>query len=295
MRLLNRLSFADWERQWGRRADQVAGPLTQLGRALNWLNIEWIGSTNLTCGTKTFAFNLPQTLLNRVGFDKIRTLCSHRDVNTLLHDARAFLRRAVMVAEVARRPKDFAGLENSWDESRRCRELMYALQLHYGGPSLSAGGLWTQLAITRIPFHQHTDICPRCGVEVANAMHRLWYCVANIQFRRILDEVCPGNNFPNDLPACLCRCGLIPAIFEANLGPSFEGVSALLDYLAAADVVKPLISFPGLPRSLRKRKYTMLRSLHLNGGKLGLIGRPTMPAKRCRRQSSHHSLPGTNG
>ena len=72
-------------------------------------------------------------------------------------------------------------------------------------------GIWTQLAITRIAFHQHTDICPRCGLEVETTMHRLWDCIANAAFRGKLDAAAPGNQFPVGLPPCLSRCGLIPA------------------------------------------------------------------------------------
>eukprot|EP00969_Alexandrium_andersonii_P258507 11429683-Alexandrium_andersonii.AAC.1 len=58
------------------------------------------------------------------------------------------------MAEAARRPKDFAGLERGWFDSRPHRELMYASGLHYGGPALLSGGVWTAVAICRLPGHR---------------------------------------------------------------------------------------------------------------------------------------------
>ena len=201
-------------------------------RPLQWLGITWVDSTTWRFGSNFVSHSLSAALAVAAGVVDIKTLSRHRSVVALLHDAPVFLRYVVIVSEAIRRPTDFAGSEEGWDESRLSRELLYALQLHFGGPSLTTPGLWTQLAITRIRFHQHSEFCPRCNCEVETTMHRLWHCGANVSWRS-LDDNCPGTCFPIGLPPCLARCGLIPANFEQRFGFSSCDVQAMLDYLSA--------------------------------------------------------------
>ena len=133
-------------------------------------------------------------------------------------------------------------------------------------------------------------------------MHRLWHCVANVPFRRSLDDNCPGNCFPIGLPPCLARCGLIPANFEQRFGFSFCDVQAVLDYLSAVNESatlaisnsrsgKPIVLEPGARRRLEKdeiynvalpplKRIKRVSSIRLEGvsSDLGALVLPPQPS-----------------
>ena len=240
MRLLGRLTYDDWHLCWSKRMRLFFGPVVQIRVALRWLGIQWVAPLQWECGGRELCFELPLGLLHQAGvggMQAIRMLSTRPEVLTILHEARSFLRHAVLSAESLRRPKDFGGLGHGWHESATARQAMYAMQLHFGGPALSSGGIWTQLAITRIPFHQHTDLCPRCGVCVETTGHRLWECRHNTYFRLQLDRFCPGNQFPRGLPPCLFRCGLIPSDLHSCYGITLDQAIHVQNYLLAVNAV----------------------------------------------------------
>lgn len=151
-------------------------------------------------------------------------------VEAKLHDLRVFLRFAVASQEAARKPKDFGGLGCGLSEQRRARECMYGAQLHFGGPALASAGLWTTLAVARLPFHGIDEICPCSGCEVESTVHRLWHCEANAAYRHRLDEQVPWNRYPEGLPTCLARCGLIPANLD-RFNITMDNTIAVQQYL----------------------------------------------------------------
>ena len=182
----------------------------------------------------------------------------------ILHDTREFLRFVLIASEALRRPKDFDGLQNGWATDRPSRQSMYMLALHFGGPSLATAGVWTQLAISRVPFNTMDLVCCRCKAHVETHAHRCWDCVANQPFRVVLDAVCPGNSFPAGLPACLSRCGLLPANLS-SLDLTLDQAMAIQDYLLAVNASatvavdsfrrgKPLQLLPSLPRKLEAKE-----------------------------------------
>ena len=161
-------------------------------------------------------------------------------VDMRLHELRTFLRSAIAMSECSRRPKDFAGLERGLSENFQARECMYAAQLHFGGPALASAGLWTSLNISKIPLHNHDSVCVRCGNDDESTFHRLWLCPHNAHERSKLDLAVPGNSFPDGLPPCLARCGLIPEDFASKWHLSCEHAISVVNYLLAVNAIATL-------------------------------------------------------
>ena len=251
--LLPAACLLSWARQWARmfhsdrwseqllselwesRDLAVAGPCRQVQDALQWLGAEWRSALEwaFTANGRTITCALDCALPDQETRQRLQTTrerCQHKVVREMLHRVRAFIRHALVAKEAARRPKDFAGLEEGWCEQPVVREHTYAMRLVFGGPALSAAGLWTAKAISVLP-HEPSPICRRCGEEEEHTMHRLWLCPCNAPQRRELDARIPGNSFPNGLPPCLARCGLAPASVDSNLGLDAAAVHAIQQYL----------------------------------------------------------------
>ena len=92
----------------------------------------------------------------------------------IMHNCRSFLRYAITAAEAYRRPKHFAGLEAGLEDGPHpVREAMFAMLLAQAGPAFATGGVWTQLAISKLPTATCSNLCPRCNLAPETIMHRL--------------------------------------------------------------------------------------------------------------------------
>ncbi len=287
MLLLGRLASNDWHHLWAHRTTLFAGPSAQLRAALHWMSVDWEAPTRLRFGVHVLRFAVPDSILANAGFGPIRYLTHRPAVQQILHRARDFFRLVIVSAEATRRPKDFGGLENGWCEHHNARTHMHAMLLHFGGPSLASAGLWTQLAITRIPFHCHTDICPRCDHAVETTMHRLWDCPHNASFRAKLDAECPGNAFPQGLPACLARCGLLPKNLPRHR-LTIDAAISIQRYLLAVNAIatqaqadarkgKPVVLVEATPRCLPIEEVFNVAMPPLKRLKPGGSPRPPLP------------------
>ena len=236
MILAGRLKPADWALLWARRSFPFAGPTAQFCKALGSLNIHWISATRISASGRTLSFDPGDELVTRASIGAVKNLMGSKKIQSILHEARAFFRYAVVHQEYIRRPKDFGGLDVGLSEDYAARKSMYAMQLHSGGPALSTGGLWTHLAVSRLPFCQQTDQCPRCGM-VETTMHRLWDCRHNFDLRQNLDRMCPGNHFPSGLPDCLARCGRILANIVTRYGVALFQAYHIQEYLLAVNAI----------------------------------------------------------
>jgi len=235
MLLSRRMCPGDWEHLYGNARLLCGGPVRQFVGALSWLGVDWDNPTTLSFGGRRLDFSITRADL-ALGDDSVRVKMHKGRCAEILHDARDFLRFTLLAGEAARRPKHFSGLEAGWDESRQIREATHSLLLCSGGPALVAGGLWTQLNISRTEATV-SDICVRCGLCVETNMHRLWHCAANSDMRRDLDVIVGVNNFPDSLPACLSRCGLVPRGFLASSSHTVDHVLAIHDYLVKVNQV----------------------------------------------------------
>ncbi len=257
---LGKLTDDTWRAHWVGRRSLWSGPMPQIDTALRWLGIDWSSPTSWVYNQRTFVFRLTEEERNLHGAS-VQSFMRKGAAARILHNARDFLRFVLVSAEALRRPKDFGGLERGIDTLRDARESMHAIMLHFAGPAWASAGIWTQLAISRIPFHQMCHICCRCRQVAETTMHRLWECTDNKPFRDILDDVVPGNHFPNTIPSCLARCGLIPqnVVSQYHLNP--DQVHAIQDYLLAVNASatqavadfrsgKPLRLLPDVPRKL---------------------------------------------
>eukprot|EP00959_Pyramimonas_sp_CCMP1952_P373983 7832397-Pyramimonas_sp.AAC.1 len=86
-----------------------------------------------------------------------------------------------------------------------------------------------------MPLSDSDGFCPRCGSEAETTMHRLWDCTCNAAERAHLDDMVPGNIFPVHLPACLARCGLVPANLPENV--SLADTTAVSPYLLRVNAI----------------------------------------------------------
>ena len=228
-RLSGRLSACDWEHLWAHRARSPGGYFAQLRVVHDFLGISWNGPYQWTLSGHGFShsFCLP-TSLNSQDDRPLKLQCADKPIRSLLHEFRVFARCALCVYEAGRRPKHFGGLEVGMSEDREIRQASLAMRLVPGGPSLSTGGIWTAGYASAFTLQPE---CPRCGFSFECTYHRLWGCPRNAPFRALLDRAAPGNNFPQGLPSCLWRCGLVPSTFQSqwNLTPSV--VRAIQRYL----------------------------------------------------------------
>ena len=209
--------------------------------------------------------------------DRVKSLMSSKKVRGILHDVRAFLRFAIVHHESSRRQKDFDGLAAGLSEDYEARKSMYAMQLHSGGPALSSGGLWTHLAVSRLPFCQQTDQCPRCG-QVETTMHRLWECRYNADLRLSLDRLCPGNVYPSGLPSCLARCGLIPADLTTRYGVELSQAYIIQEYLLAVNAVATQIFTDAL--SGKELRFAFSECKHLPTDAIFGVALPPLKRKK---------------
>jgi len=198
---------------------------------MDFLSIAWVNDSTLVCHGRSLDFGVSDDLVARAAAVPVKSLFQQAPLAAFFHEARDFLRHALLAGEARRRPKDFGGLENGWSESRFVRESTYALLLHRSGPSLVTAGIWTSLAMSRIGTYQHPNICARCQLEVETTMHRLWHCPANQPFRNRLDRVLSVVDPVNILPPCVLRCGLIPRDLRLGIGD----VTALHQNLSAVN------------------------------------------------------------
>ena len=238
--LANIVPLDVWCRLWTQRHRHKFGPFVLLDRACQALGIEWCTATSFKSTYYTFNFNIRPELLPQAGRGAYPRLRKAACVNARLHDLRVFLRRCLAEREAARRPKDFDGVHRGLSEVHEAREHMFGAQLHYGGPALTSGGLWTSLHKTRIPNHDGDEICVRCKREVETTMHRLWSCPCNAAARSVLDARVPGNQYPDGLPPCLARCGLLPADLGAGGMPTVEEAKCISQYLLHVNAIATL-------------------------------------------------------
>ena len=272
-----RLKPDDWSLLWAQRAIPFAGPVLQLRRALEGFKIQWIAATRLSTGGHSVSFDPGPALFAMAAIDRGKGLMNSRRVRGILHDVRAFLRFAVVHHEAIRRPKDFDGLQAGLSEDYDARKSMFALQLHSGGPALSIGGLWTHLGVSRLPYCLQTDQCPRCGT-VETTMHRLWECRFNAELRSSLDSLCPGNVFPDGLPSCLARCGLIPADITSRYGVELSQAYIIQEYLLAVNAVATQVFTDA--RSGKELRFALAECKHLPSDAIFGVALPPLQKKR---------------
>ncbi|CAK0819012.1 unnamed protein product, partial [Prorocentrum cordatum] len=117
---------------------------------------------------------------------------------------------------------------------------MSGAQLHYGGTALTTGGIWTSLSKTRIPNHGD-EICVRCKGAVETTIHRLRSCPCNEAARGVLDARVPGNTYPDGLPPCLARCGLVLHGLGAGTTPSLEEAKYISEHLPHVNAIATVV------------------------------------------------------
>ncbi|CAK0828910.1 unnamed protein product, partial [Prorocentrum cordatum] len=160
--LANIVPLSVWRSSWAQRRRHKFGPFTLLDRACRALGIEWHAATSFKSTHYAFTFSIRPELLAQADRRDYPRLRKPARVDARLHDLCVFLRRCLAEREAARRPKDFGGLHQGFSEVRGAREHMFGAQLHYGGPALTTGGIWTSLSKTRNPNHDGDEICVRC-------------------------------------------------------------------------------------------------------------------------------------
>jgi ribonuclease HI len=242
-RLKGNLSSEAWNLRWAARSLQWGGPVAQMSYALAWLGIKWSSATSLSwkfpTATDTYDLNydlLPIDLANPCTNASKQMRAGNPAA--VLHKCREFLARVVVMNEAYRRPKQFQGLERGLAmEPHELREGHAAMLLHRGGVSLATGGILTKLWISLLPDAECSKLCSRCGMETEDTMHRLWFCRHNAIARAILDIACPGNAFPNSLPACIARCGLMPFNVLVDYSFTVAQCDAIQQYLLYVNAV----------------------------------------------------------
>ena len=109
------------------------------------LGITWVAPTLWRLGAIDFTFDISAHMLENTDMLTCRSQMKSRFANKLFHRCREFLRTALCAAEAKRRPKDFCGLENGWDNRTDVRAHTYATLLHRSGLYLLMGGVWSKL------------------------------------------------------------------------------------------------------------------------------------------------------
>ena len=216
-------SQMQWQQLHASRHAATCGMAFALSGALASLGIAWTAPSTFQCHGKSFTFRMHQD-------ENGRQTMRLGQFNSLMHDLRCYLRRAVVIHEAGRLPFNFGGLSNGWSEDACVRRSTHALRFHSGMPSILSGAAWTRWNSWKCGYDP-SPVCARCGNEDESLGHRLWRCPGNSIFRQWLDVQLGDfqlDSVLDTLPRCLTRCALAPA--NCPLTP--HQVVALQQYIA---------------------------------------------------------------